>query len=213
MAALDVYQLTIAAKCTGQWVNNVLHFQDVPGSSVDAYQTASDIITTYITSISTAWVSLFASDYQQLGYRCKRVKPLGGPSFTMPTPGVVGNVPDTQALTAAVGSALIFPYSTNGGVKWRTGRIFIPGVPEAYVVENQLTGAYLTALSNYASLLINPMTGADSTYQFGILAKKPTLQFWDAEEFTISGGLAYQRHRGAPVLGKPSRSSHKRRPV
>jgi len=213
MAINDVYLLTVAAKATGQWVNNTFHFQQLDDGLPDPWQQAQDLCSAFQTNFQEAWLALFAVDYVLLGYRAKRVATGGGPSYTAPGGSVTGTVSDTMAMTSAVGGVLVWPYTVNEGVSWRTGRTFLPAAPESYVVENALTDAYLAAIAAVGALFVDPLEGAESTYQFGIYAKKPAVAFYDVEEFAISGGLGFQRRRAAPVLGKPSRSSHHRRHV
>jgi hypothetical protein len=87
----------------------------------------------------------------------------------------------------------------------------MPGAGSLQVVNNVLSSGYLTALAALANALLNPVTGTHATFQYGTHYKKPAQGFADAEQFQISGGLGTQRKRAVAVLGKPNRSSRKRK--
>lgn len=199
----DIYQLDIVAVASGEYVENVLHCRQVSaGSDTDPRVIAQAIMAGWHTANETAWLACFANDYKLTGYRCKRVNPLGGLHAYQPTPSTSGSV-TAVSVASSLGAVLLQGYKSATTNKFRTGRLFLPSAPSAYIQENGLSTAYITAINALLSLLNSVFSATDtSTYYWGTYTPK-TDDFYPitgVPNWYLSGKVGTQRRRLKPAL-------------
>lgn len=130
--SIDCYQLEIIGNTAGEYNVCVLHFAGVTSDSPTPEVDGADLISDFVASVQAAWLAVCASDYTLFGYRAKRVNNTGGPTATVVAPaGTVGTVDGTSAPDQTA-QLLTGDYYEDMATppKWRSGRIFIPSVPE-----------------------------------------------------------------------------------
>lgn len=134
--ANDVYQLVMRGNCAGQFWETVQHYETTVAVAPDPVAVADRLITGFITSIQGLVADLLATDNEITSYSAKRVNNGGSPTTMRPITPVAGAVAGTSA-TAAVAYLIVGEY-VHGG-RFRTGRWFLPGIPEANLVGNGYT--------------------------------------------------------------------------
>lgn len=203
MPAGDIYQLEVVATAAGEYVENVMHLRLTGGDlDLDPLQIASDCISAWITGVQDEWMACFSADYGLLGYRCRRVKTTGGPTAFTSTPGIVGGVAGTND-AACIGAVLLNSYQDVPTGKWRSGRIFMPSAPTAWILSNIIQPDYITALIALTLAMQASLSGTEGTDWYtgtysrmhGSIAP-PT----GAPNWYISGKVGVQRRRLKPAL-------------
>lgn len=178
-----IYSLVVTGVNSGQFVQNVLHYQSSETGSFDAYDWASDLIDSWIVAHQGLFLLMLASDYHLLSYRARRVSSPGGPTVIKLANDAGAHAGTTDTAGASVESA--FPVVVAG--KNVTGKFYVPGVPGGTFVENQLDNSYSTVVHNFAQSLLTPLTGSttSSTYDFGVY-RRPKSSPPTPEAFTVA---------------------------
>ena len=203
MAVGDIFQMDIVSSLNGQYAENVLNFEQyTTGASSDPLILASQLIAAYRATCETAYLSCLASDVLIIGYRARRISPLGGNTAFTPTPTLLGTVAGNSYASSA-GACLLGQYQDAVTTKFRTGRTFMPSTPTAYIQRNALQSAYVTALTSLVTDLQTAMVSGAYTFYSGIWSRKRT-RFYSANGnaclWTFSATVGTQRRRLHPAL-------------
>lgn len=196
--ANDVHVLAVAYAAAGEFMENVMHFQNVATMISATPETDSlALATAFQTTLQSLWLACMTPDVQLLGYRARRVNNTGGPSAVVPaTSGLVGTVSGSTIDNTRDAAVLYGDYYDSGATKprWRSTRIFLGGVPSTWMVDNVWITAAVTAYQAVCTALQSPI-GSSPQFKYGA---------WSVKEG------AFYTPAGAPELS-PYMGSLKRR--
>lgn len=193
--AQDVYLLDVIGTTAGEYNECVIACQGAMSSSTTPQADAAALISAWTSTVQPLWVSCVATDYSLAGYKARRVNNGGGPTASQQQT-ITGTVSGTSAPPQCA-QLLTAPYKPTGG-KWRTGRIFVPSVPESGYTAPNLTPAQLVLLNALAAALIAGFGSTPGPWQVGTWARK-TAVFYDGL-YQASLRIGTIRKRLNPVL-------------
>jgi len=195
--ANDVFQLIIGGNVAGQPVENVLHFTN-GGTLTDPINQAVELNDAFEEDVMDAWLDVLPENYAIMGTKAKQVNNGGGPTVAKIQPAFTLGHRVGNADTSAVGPVLLIPYQN--GPRWFTGRIFLPGVSQEDIDNNQLDAALITAIGALNTILVAPFAfGAGTNFEYGIYLSDADV-FKDADAISISSKPGLQNRRLRPVF-------------
>lgn len=193
--ANDVYQLIIVGNCAGEFFETVQHYESGVSGGIDPAGSALHLIDGFQANVETSLQGVLAEDVNITGYKAKRVNNGGGPTVLRPIVAVPGTIVSTSA-TSGTAAVIVSRYSQGG--RWRTGRWFLPGIPESVLTGNQFSAGYITDVA--ALIAANQtFTETGSTFTFGVWARK-TSTFFAPTYVALSPKPGIQRRRLLPVM-------------
>lgn len=156
--AVDVYQLNLRATCAGQFVETVLHYKDINTSWADPYSAAAALIGRWQATLQAKWLACLPSDYILGAYACARVNN-GGGSSSVSAIGEAAGTWGSNAILSGMGAVIQSDYydGRHETARWRSGRIFLPGLPDGVVSNNRLGTSYISAVQTLISQLTASM--------------------------------------------------------
>lgn len=204
MATRDVHSLQIVGKLCNQAVENVLHFNADVNNEVNPLPTSHHLILAWIAANQAAFLNCLPLNYTLVGYRSRRVNHTGGPHFvSIAGAGTVG----TQAVAAsnsAVAPVIIAAYFDNDATphhplgRWNSGRIFMPGIDDSNLDDNQMSAGLAAIYTTFIGLLSTPLANGGNTFDFGVWSPSDD-EFYDPVSFTTSLKMGIQGRRLKPV--------------
>ncbi len=192
--ANDVYRLIVRGNCDGQFWETVQHYSSNVASASDPVTTAGNLITGFISEVEPQLADMLAVDNEITGYSAKRVNNGGSPTVMRPITPVVGTVAGTSA-TAAVAYCIVNEYSHLSAFK--TGRWFIPGIPETYLVGNGYAAGGISSSINLINANATFTEGGD-IFHWGTWSRTYSL-FFLPTYVHLSSKVGIQRRRLTPV--------------
>lgn len=193
--ALDVYMIVVAGNLCGQPVENVLHYRSTGTAVPNPQVIAADVASAWDATVQPNFVACLPDNYTLVGWKCKRINNGGGPTVVrFPAGPVVGTRP-SSANDSAVGPLIVISYSN--GVRFFAGRIFLPGIGDADIDNNQMVAALLTALDTLNATLTANLVGASDNYDFVVWSPTHANSF-DILALTPSTKIGVQRRRLVP---------------
>lgn len=193
--ANDVYQLVMIGTCAGEFWETVQHWEGNLASGADPVGAADALITGFIGGPQNSLRDVLAADCFITGYKCKRVNNGGGPTVLHPITPVACLVAGTSA-SSATAITIISWFSHMG--KFRTGRWFLPGIPESSLDGNHLTAGSIsdvaTFISDFSTVIASPFT-----FTFGTWSPTYSL-FFTPTYIAPSNKVGIQKRRLQPVL-------------
>lgn len=193
--ANDVYQLVMIGTCAGEFWETVQHWEGNLASGADPVGAADALIDGFITTPQPSLREVLATDCFITGYKAKRINNGGGPTVLHPLTPVAGLVTGTSASSAT--SICIISWFQHL-MKFRTGRWFLPGIPEASLDGNHLTAG---AISDVATFIadMSSIVSSPFTFTFGTWSGTHNL-FHTPLYIAPSNKVGIQRRRLQPVL-------------
>lgn len=192
--ANDVYRLIIRGNCSGEFWETVQHYQSHASMASDPVTAADHCISAWVAGVQTDFVAILAADNVINGFSCKRVNNGGSPTVMRPIAPVPGDVTGTSA-SSALAYLIVSEYSYSG--KFRTGRWFIPGIPELYLEGNGYTAGAILAVADVIGDNSTIASGGD-TFDWGVWSREHTL-FSLPTYAHLSPKIGVQRRRLLPV--------------
>lgn len=192
--ANDVYQLVMRGVCSGQFWETVQHYQSQVASAIDPVATALRLINGFRADVEGPIQEILATDNSITGYTAKRVNNGGSPNVMLPITPVAGVVSGTSA-TSAIAYLIVSEYVS--GSHFRTGRWFIPGIPETNLVGNSYTAGAITDVG----AVVSANSGIASTpdiFTWGVWSRTHTL-FTAPIYAHLSSKVGVQRRRLLPI--------------
>lgn len=198
--ANDVYQLNVIGVVGPQYCENVLHWDAVTAAGMNAQTFAQDLINTWISSVQASFVACLPTDYKIHGYRCRRLNNTGGIAYQKAITPVAGTRSGSST-ASGIGPVLLAPYYDSAAThpKWRTGRLFFPGVASGDLTSDVFLGTLLTAINTFGTALLSGLSGAQSIYNFTVWSRKETHSYIPST-LEISLKVGTQRRRYTPVI-------------
>lgn len=193
--ANDVYQLIVLGQSAGQFFENVLHFKNAATSDPDPVTAATNLIAAFKASAQAELADCMSTDSSLTGHKCRRINNGGSPTIAVPQTAVPGTVTGTSA-TSATASLLLVPFQRTG--KFYTGKVFIPGLSEAELAGNVISGGQRSAVETFAGAM-ETFTSSPYTWDFVIWSRTVSLPFLPFD-FSVSTKVGIQRRRLKPVM-------------
>lgn len=196
--ANDVMQLVLVGVIGNEFAENVLYFQSDVANAANPVLEAKNCVDAFIANVQNDWMDSLPNDYELHGYKCKRVNNTGGPTYMAPIAAVAGGRP-AASLVSSLAPLLVSSYVETATMKHRTGRIFMPGIADGDVIENELGGPILGQLNAVGADLLATSSSGGQTFTYGIWSRK-YLRFYIPPAINISLLVGTQRRRLHPVL-------------
>lgn len=162
MAIGDVFQVTVIGSVFGQRTNMTMHYRQTSGANVGPPAAG------LAESAEATWVNdLLAAQSAEYSYEqtiCSKIFPLPRElSWSTSALAALGSVAG-DAYTANAPPTITKQTGT-AGVRFR-GRIYMPGLPAAYVDNGSLTGAGVIAINGASLQLVSPLVDLNgNTFQ------------------------------------------------
>jgi len=193
--ANDVHMIIIAGRCNGQFWECVQHFEANVASAADPVVGSNNLIAGFKTTVEADMLEMLSEDCEVIGYKAKRVNNGGGPTVMVPQAAATGQV-GAQSLPSSMGYCFVQRYSQMG--KWRTGRMFVPGIPESFSDGNEYTTTAITLAAAFLTLMLSFSNGGIN-YTWGTWAGK-TNTFFPPAYAALTQKMGVQRRRLLPLI-------------
>jgi len=193
--ANDVYQLVMRGTSRGQFWECVQHFQSDAASVANPVARADDLIDSFIGAVLPLVSALQSEETEVTGFTSKRVNNGGSPSVLTPIAAVPGDIA-SDPLPGANGYLFNLAYSHMS--VFRTGKMFLPGIPESLIDGQEYAAGALTA----AAALIGDMSvisGGLGDYVWGVWSREHSL-FFVPPFIQLSPKVGIQRRRLLPIF-------------
>jgi hypothetical protein len=203
MPANDIYQLNVIGSVGKQYVENVLHYNvTAPPMPDDELVTAAAIITAWVGSVQSSYLACLPTDYLLAGYKCKRIKPVGGNTIVQ-VDGVSVGTQTGASVTSGQAPLFAFPVA-NAGLphrQYNTAKLFLPAMTAGTVLGDIIIPAFLTAMGSFITQVIASLAlGGTGSVQYGSYSKGlGTLKTITVGSPSLT--LGTQRRRLRPALG------------
>lgn len=209
----DVYQLNIAYQMDGEFMENVLHYQDTAsGVSTNPEAQAGALVSAFQTSVQAAMLGCLPTTLQVLGYRARRVNNTGGPTYVLPTPALFGTAGIAGCVSTRLCALLTLDYyeshtpfnpATHRGPSWRHGSIYLP-IPNTWYVDNQFIagvgGNYNTFINSLTFAITSTFGSGTITAQNGVWSKKYSTFYTSTAIWELQPTAASVKKRILPHL-------------
>lgn len=192
--ANDVYQLITRGRLNGEFWETVQHYRSGVASASDPVTAASHLVAGYRAAVESTLADAQSMDAEVTGYSCKRVNNGGSPTVMVPIVPVQGTV-NSQSVNAATAYLIVSEYAVDG--RFRTGRWFIPGLPEDYEDGNSYTADAIAAAAAVIGANASFSNGGD-TFTWGVWGRTSGT-FFSPSYAHLSSKLGIQRRRLLPV--------------
>lgn len=197
--AADIHMLGLHYNCGFQPAMNVLHFISTVDSSTDPDQDSAELVDAFIATIQPALLACLPENVQLIGYKARRINNTGGPTYSAPIAGGTGTRPGLFS-AGAIGPCINWGYFT--GIRWRTGRTFLPGVSDDDLTNNLFATSLYVATTSFIQLMLTSpifVTSHAGNWSFGIYAPAAGI-FTTAETGGVSGKPGIQNGRMKPTF-------------
>jgi len=193
--ANDVHQLIIAGFCSGQHWECVQHFEANVAVAMDPVVGSNNLISGFKSSCEGFLTDIMSEDCAIIGYKANRVNNGGGPTVMSPQAAVPGQLV-SQALPSAMAYLFTQRYPQAG--KWRSGHMFVPGIPESFSEDNGYTAGAIAAAADFLAELLSFSDGGIG-YTWGTWAATAGV-FFPPSYAAIAPKIGVQRRRLLPQL-------------
>lgn len=196
----DVYQIKIATQIGNERVETIYAVQDGIGGTANPEAVATAILTAWQTTVLPAWRAVLPTDAKVLGVSCRRVNNTGGPSSNIIFNSAPGTYPADSSVTSS-GAVLIGPYHEVASTppRFRTSRMFVPGLPEGAMESNQLVTEYADLVRALSAALLLPLTTVAGDANLCVWSRKYNNAYVIGVLYT-SSVVGTQRRRLTPVI-------------
>jgi hypothetical protein len=196
--ATSVYSLTISYNVQGQFASNILHYVFDDGAYNSTFAAGLALIDRWKIVALPALKLMLPTLTVILSIKSKRVSIVGGFEAIEVLPAATHGARAGSLQVAGVGP-IVVTYEINNGK--RRGKIFLPGITEADVVEGQIVAGARNAMTAQLSTLLSNLTlvgGGAPTAQYCIY-HAATHSYVLIANSAISLVVGTQRRRQVPV--------------
>jgi len=151
----ETYRLVISYNSSGQFAQNVLHYEFDDHLFANTVLAAKALIDAFDTHCTGALKDALSTHCQILSFKARRITSGGG--FEAVKLGLVGDIGNRTGDESVSGLAPYIRFITNE-VPPIQGRIFLPGVSDSDSNNGFLSSAYFTDLTSLADVLDDPLT-------------------------------------------------------
>ena len=194
--AQDVFQIRVISQAAGQIAENVFNYQALTGTPVtDPATTAESIIGQWQAHCESDFLAVLPNDATLIGYKCKRINNGGGPNAMVPM-GSAG-MGTGATIDTSTGPCLLFSYSN--GVRYFSGRSFVPFLQEGAYLGNEIQAGYQTLVGAFLSDLAIHLAISAINYALVVWSRKHATSFTvQGQDISIKPGT--QRRRLVPIM-------------
>lgn len=188
-----VYEVRLKGTCAAQYFENVYHFRD-DGNQPGLALGAATLAPIFVANILPAIAACVAEDTTFELVEVKAINPKGA-GFQL----TCANLQGTNGLTSVTsgeGPIIECPF-VNSANKYRTGKIFMPGIPTGAVVGNIVQPGLITLLVAVTTILQTGQPSSPYSFYFCIHEKETGFGYVP-EYFYVGGKLGTQRRRLRP---------------
>lgn len=194
--ATENYLLSIQGSVGGQYNECVLCFQSAGLSSTDTLDSAGDLVNAFVAHGQTTWLAMLPATYSLDVLSARRAFPK--PSAQAYVQNQAFSVNGTRGTSATAYNLcpsvfLVPPMGTKSG-----GRVFLPCVGQADIVNNQYIAGYITAIDNFFGAATSGYAGSGTNWQLAIYSRKHVSASL-AQSWALSPRLGFQSRRRRPV--------------
>jgi hypothetical protein len=188
--ATHVYELTLSYNNSGQFSQNILHYQFDDAGFASTYLAANALISAWNTGQRINLQTVLPAGTKILSIKSRRVT--GGGGFEAIELGIstwVGARTGNASVSAVSPVIIHYPATTNNRNR---GKTYWPGVADADLIDGKYSTAYQTAVATACGLVFDDLVltgGGAPTAAFGIYNQKTGI-------FTVAS-----IHRLSPVVG------------
>lgn len=198
--ANDVYEVRQIWDVAGEYAENVFHMQGAIPNSTTPADDASDLLTALDTATAGSLIPCIGDDTILVGYSARRVNNTGGPSAWNLThhTGTGGST----SLPPSNGYLITAPYYDPDAAtpRWRTSRMFIPGVPEDFYVAPNFTAGAISGISAYISAALEGVgAGPEGPWVYGAWSRRSS-KFYTVTNPELQLLVGTIRKRLHPIL-------------
>lgn len=194
--ATENYLLSIQGSVQGQYNECVLCFQSNGLSSSDTLDSAGDLVNAFNTHGLALWLAMMPNSYYMDVLSARRAFPkpsatafIQAQAFT--ALGTRGGTSTAYNLCPSV--FLVPPMGVKTG-----GRVFLPAVAQADIVNNQYIGAYITAVDNFFGAAVSGFAGSGTNWHLAVYSRK-NVSASLAQSWALSPRLGFQSRRRRPT--------------
>lgn len=194
--ANDVHMLIMQGTCAGEFWETVQHYESSVASGPNPVGTSTNLINGFLANCQTPLQNCIAADCFITGYKAKRVNNGGGPTVMFPQTPAPGAVAGTS-----VSSALAYCITTrfSNGTAWRTGRWFIPGIPESVLTGNGYSAGGISNMADFIDAMQTFSEGGNG-FVFGTWSELSGGVFHSPAYVALSPKIGIQKRRLLPVM-------------
>jgi hypothetical protein len=201
--ANDVMQFHVVGSVAGEPTEIISAFiTDNAAHAPDPTLSAAALIVIWQTNNEANLMAALPDDYVLHGYKARRINNTGGPTAVLPVPGVNGGR-GANSVSSGQGPVVLIDYFDNVGVpnRWRTGRMFLPGIAAGDLVENVIQAALTAAVQTFIDT-VKQATGADGNGDnwTPVIWSRKHSQTFAPMAWGQSGVIGTQRRRLHPAL-------------
>lgn len=197
--AADVIEFTILGSTAGQPVANILHYQsDGADPEDDPIPECKNFIDAWETEMMTEYCAMLPTNFHIHGFKARRVNNTGGPTASKPKTGVDGGRGE-DALVSGNGPVIIGNYFS--GDKWKTTRLFVPGIAIGDVEGNSFSAGLITAVNAFIDKYKLPVSvvADGKVWSPGSYQRAAPNAFNVIDSYAVSLIVGTQRRRYRPV--------------
>jgi hypothetical protein len=166
--ATELYELSMNCHDqSGNFFMSRWNLELVTSGPTDPWALAGDIITAWVAHIEPKITPMLGDDVSIDFYKCKRVKPTGGPS-NLKISGVFGTAA-TLCSSSGVSADIVWQ---NTNTSNRPGHTFIGGVFDQSLQGSQWQAGFATKAADFITTLITGFAVGATTAVLAILEKK-----------------------------------------
>lgn len=195
-----VWQVVATWLSAGQYFQNVMHYRIGESGTHSDLEYAKDLRDGWSAGTLSAFLDCLSSSTDLRSVRVKRVSPPGSPtSITLIGAGTASGTRGANINDTSIGACLEWPVNLHG--KNVTGKVFISGVADADIVNNEIAVGLGTAIDTLAGVMITPisLTVTGATARYTIYNRAHQLDT-EPTDHSIGVHLSSQRRRLTPVL-------------
>jgi len=190
--ATEAYSLRIGATLGGAWVENVLHYLVDNDTDLINWSMAARLCEAWDSTVKTAWLGTLPSAYVLQWIEARRSSVGGGRSWWIeyPNSSTFGSLGST---TGGLQTAPIIKLYPGLGTDTQ-GRVYMPGISEAQLVNNEILSTYRTAVDTLIAAW-DSISDSGSTFQLAIRSPKlgTTVPVVEAALGPIIGNIGRRR--------------------
>jgi len=194
----NVYQDVLTWQGGNQLFSNVLHFHLEESGAARPDQYATELIDNIEINLLPVWQDVISTTVHLMSQKCQRITGTGGPNVTkLYAPGDFPGLRAGEIGNTSENVVLEFPVFLNG--KNVTGKIFISGILDEDVIDNEIDSTVKTAANALGTTLLASYTmGSGYGNQRYVIYNRETQAFAVPDFREIGLYVGSQRRRLRP---------------
>lgn len=200
MAVNDMYRIEVLQNVGSEPTMNVLHARETVAETI--LPIPAQCVVQLVYDFYQSIVDYFSEDWRVVSINARRVSPTGGIPATLVLGGAEAIVGTVESEIVPSQCALLVSLYTSNPSRSGRGRIYLPGWPEDYQNEGQITETQYIAIQDVMHDGLvgekGPFLAGDGKYRFSVFGGggSPTSE-QDVLEALTRPNLATQRRRRA----------------